>query len=263
MGPSKHIWHTAVGRSYFAFRSALHSADAPFFLSIEHLQGLVDQRRKVQRTATVFFFVAIALSFALLLRSTNLIIAIDTPFGEVRGIPISNNILLFALSVCTAYYVINLLNHMLVSKQIQGMFEHAGLTLEEATSRAAYAAARWSAEELWIDLLAPRPVGFRSGLVHWLLVLVALVLLVGIAVSQISLILFAAYAGLEQASRGDQFSYWLIALPSVVTIHFAVFGGFAVMCLPMKFKWQSDARAAVPDSDDPSAIGKRSPDAST
>jgi hypothetical protein len=256
LGTTRHIWHTAVGRSYFAFRSALHSADAPFFLSVEHLQGLVEQRRKVQRTATIFFFFAIALSFALLLRSTNLIITIDTPFGEVRGIPISNNFLLFALSVCTAYYVINLLNHMLVNKQIQAVFEHAGLPATEAMSRAAYAAARWSAEELWIDLLAPRPMGFRSGVVHWILVLVSLLLLIGIAVSQISLILFAAYAGLEQASRGDQFSYLLIAVPSVVAIHFAIFGAVAVMCLPMKFKWQAELRGAVPGAVDPPAVGQ-------
>lgn len=234
-----HIWRTALGRSDFAFRSTLHSNDGDFFLNVEHIKAIVEQRRRANRAGALFFFAAIAISFVIILRSADLVLDIQTPAGTIENVPISNNVLLFALSVVVSYYAVNLLNHFLLNKQVNAIFEHMGLNQSEAQSRAAQVSARWSAEELWIDVLNPRVFGFRSGFLHAALILVSFLLLLAIALSQITVIMIAAYAGLEQARAGDQLSYYLVALPSFVTIHFAILGFLTAMCVPMKFPWRA------------------------
>ena len=254
-GPSDHIWHTAIGRSQFSFRSNLYSDDAPFFLSVDHLEAIVKQRQRMRRLGTLLFFVAIAISFVILLKSSDLALDIQTPAGTIRNLPISTNVLLFGLLVATGYYVIALLNHTLLSKQIHAIFEHAGLEGSDAVSRAAHASARWSADDLCIDLFTVHPFGFRSGLAHALLVITALLFMMVLGLSQITIILIAAYAGIEQARAGDAISFWFMALPSVVGIHFAIIGFFIALCVPMKFKWAPRSLpAAVPTEADPNQI---------
>lgn len=217
---------------------------------MEHVQGIVDQRRRASRLAAVFFFVAIAIAFVVILKSADLSLDVQTPAGTIQNVPISNNVLLFALSVVTSYYIINLLNHLLLNKQLYAIFEHTGLNQSEAMSHAAHMSARWSAEELWVDVLNYRPVGFRSGVLHSLLVIVTFLFLLAICVSQITVLLIAAYAGLSEAKAGDQLSYYFVALPSVVAIHVALFGFLIALCVPMKFKWQPSSNAsALPAKD--------------
>ncbi len=236
--PDEHIWCTAIGRAEFAFQSLLHTKAGAFFLNHDHLQAIVDQRRRTSFTGALFFFAAIAISFVIILKSADLTVDIQTPAGTIENVPISNNVLLFALSVVTSYYARSLINHFLLNKQVQAIFEHTGLDTAEAISRAAHTAARWSADQLWIDVLTFRPFGFRSGATHIALVLISLFVMVGLALTQISIILIAAYAGLAEASAGDALSYWLVALPSFVAVHFAIFGTFIALLVPMKFKWK-------------------------
>lgn len=224
----------------------LYSEAGQFFLNFDHIRALVEQRGRTRFAAAVSFFAAIAVSFVIILKSADISLDVQTPAGTVHNIPISNNVLLFALSVATSYYVIHLINHILLNKQLFAIFEHTGLNQSEAMSRGAHVSARWSAEELWIDVLNYRPFGFRSGLLHALLILVSSLFLVAIALSQVTLILFGAYAGLAEARSGAALSYYLVALPSVVAVHFAIFGFLIILCVPMKFKWHTAPDAALP-----------------
>jgi hypothetical protein len=244
--PDEKIWRTAIGRSDFAFRSMLYSAAGEFFLNFDHIASLVEQRKRTRFVAAISFFVAIAIAFVIILKSADISLDVQTPAGTIHNIPISNNVLLFVLSVATSYYVIHLINHILLNKQLYAIFEHTGLNQSEALSRAAHVSARWSAEELWIDVLNYRPVGFQSGLLHSLLILVSFLFLVAIALSQVTLIHFGAYAGLAEARSGDALSYYLVALPSAIAVHFAIFGFLVTLCVPMKFRWQPVPNAPLP-----------------
>ncbi len=232
----------------------LYSNDAAFFLSFEHLEAVAQQRRRMGNRAALFFFVAISLSFIILLKSSSLEINVATPIGTVHNLPISTNVLLFGLSVATAYYVTSVLGHMLLIKQASAVFEHAGLNTSDALSRSAHASARWAPEELWVDILNFRASGFRSGLMHSLLVLVSFVFATAIAISQITIILFAALAGLQQAKSGDALTYYFIALPSVIAIHFTIIGFLIAIIVPMKFRWEPVRAPAVPSTADPKQI---------
>lgn len=244
--PQEEVWRTAIGRSDFAFRSMLYSEAGQFFLNLDHIKALVEQRRRVRLVGAVFFFAAIAFAFVIILKSADISLDVQTPAGTIHNIPISNNVLLFALSVATIYYVIHLINHMLLNKQLVAIFEHTGLNPSEAMSRVAHISARWAPEELWVDVLNFRPFGFRSGLLHLLFVLVFFLFLVAIALSQVTLILFGAYAGLVEARSGDALSYYLVALPSAVAVHFAIIGFLVILCVPMKFRWRPVPDAPLP-----------------
>jgi hypothetical protein len=232
----------------------LYSDDAPFFLSVDHLEAVVKERHKMRRRSTVFFFASIAISFVILLKSSDLAIDIATPAGTIRNLPISTNVLLFALSATTGYYVMTLLNQILLQRQVVGIFEHAGLNQSEAMSRAAHASARWSADELWIDVLNFHPFGFRSGISHAVLVIASFLFMV-LGLSQMTIMLIATYAGLQQASEGDWISLYFIAWPSVIGVHFVIIGFLIALCVPMKFKWMAmTVPPAVPTGSDPDTI---------
>jgi hypothetical protein len=181
---------------------------------------------------------------------------VQTPVGTIRNLPISNNVLLFALSIATSYYVRSLINHLLINKQLQAIFEHTGLNQSEAMSRVAHMSARWGAEELWLDVLNYRPIGFRSGLVHSLLIITASLLMISLALTQTAILMIAAYAGLAQAATGDVFSYYLVALPSVVAIHFVIIGALVVLCVPIKFRWEGSHTGKELPETGPPVMGK-------
>src|SRR5688572_8124793 len=101
--PDEHIWCTAIGRAEFAFRSLLHTKAGAFFLNHAHLEAIVTQRRRIAFSGALFFFAAIAISFVVILKSADLAVDIQTPAGTIENVPISNNVLLFALSIVTSY----------------------------------------------------------------------------------------------------------------------------------------------------------------
>ena len=230
------IWRTPIGRSDLAFRSLLYTDIKEFFLSPEHLEGLVRQRDRLSKEHAFTFFVSIGIAFIILLNDARLHISISSPIGSIAELPVSTEILLFALSASTSYYATRLIGTTLITRQIGAIFDHIGYTLSSGLAPSEHYVARWSAMNLWSDILLPRAGGYRSSFLHFLFTLGAIVCIILVALSQIGILLIAAYVGLGRALEGSSsIALWSVVVPSVATIHLAIVLPLIALLVPMKY----------------------------
>ncbi len=214
----------------------LHSADAEFFMSNEHLEGVAKQIEKSLRRILAYFIVSVVLALLILLSQSNIDLDIKTPIAQIADVQITKDVMLLILSVTSVLFSVNFLNHYLLSNQAGEIFQRLGFSPMSAYSRASYRMSRWSSESLWIDVLAPRVDGIKSGLVHYVFLIFAYFILFFLFASYLAVIVWAAFVGLMASHEVGGIGFWVVALPSFLAVVFSLVGLLVSIAIPMKFK---------------------------
>lgn len=236
INPPESIWRTAVGRSELEFGSLLHTPIREFLVSTEHIQALTIHRDKLTLQGAIFFFVSVFIAFLIHLNHADLSVSLNSPFGEIANLPISTEVLLFALSATTSYYGLRFVSAFMLTKQLNTILDDLGHPSHSGMMATEHVAARWATTNLWTDVMMIRISGYRSGALHVGFILLTLLLLILITLSQLAIILSASYVGMNQLlGAGRPVIFWLVVVPSVVATHLALVLPLLAITVPMKF----------------------------
>ncbi len=145
-----------------------------------------------------------------------------------------------------SYYATRMVSLVMLTRQINAIFDHVGYGPHTGLFPAEHYVARWSAFSLWVDVFMLRFGGYRSSPTHIAFAVASMSCILLIAFSQFAIVLTAAYVGMSRAAEvSNPLAFWLIVVPSVAAIHLSLVLPLIGFLLPMKFTFKEAPSAQV------------------